>query len=59
MVIISLIIIIFLIFGFLSGFKRGFTYQLVKMTGIVLVLILSFLFKDRLGLLLFEKFPII
>lgn len=59
MVIISLIIIIFLIFGFLLGFKRGFTYQLVKMTGIVLVLILSFLFKDSLGLWLFEKFPII
>lgn len=56
--IVSLIIIILLIFGFLLGFKRGFTYQLIKMIGIFAVLFLSIIFKDELGLFLLNNFDI-
>lgn len=57
--IISLIIIILLIFGFLLGFKRGFTYQLIKMIGIFVVLFLSIILKDELGLFLLNNFDIL
>ena len=35
-------------FGIIIGAKRGFTYQLIKMLGIFLVLTLSFLLKNKL-----------
>lgn len=57
--IVSLIIIILLIFGFLLGFKRGFTYQLIKMLGVFIVLFLSIILKDELGLFLLNSFDVL
>ena len=44
--IISIVILILLGFGVLLGIKRGFTYQLIKMIGIFLILILAYLLQD-------------
>ena len=57
--IISIVIIILLIFGIIIGAKRGFTYQLIKMLGIFLVLTLSFLLKNKLALLFLNHFNFI
>ena len=56
---IDLIIIIILSFGFLIGFKRGFTRQLVSILGIFGILILSYFFKRPVALFLANHFPII
>lgn len=56
---IDLILIIILVFGFLIGFKRGFTRQLVSLLGIFGILIISYLFKRPLSIFLANKFPII
>ena len=55
---INVIILLLLLLGTIIGFKRGFSYQLVKMVGIFLILILSFIFKNKLGIFLLHKFPI-
>lgn len=57
--IISIVIIILLIFGIIIGAKRGFTYQLIKMLGVFLVLFLSLLLKNKLALLFLYKFDFI
>lgn len=57
--IISIVIIILLIFGIIIGAKRGFTYQLIKMLGIFLVLFLSLLLKNKLALFLLNHFDFI
>ena len=57
--IISIVIIILLMFGIIIGAKRGFTYQLIKMLGIFLVLTLSFLLKNKLALLFLNHFNFI
>ena len=56
--VVSLVIVILLIFGFLLGFKRGFTYQLIKMLGVFIVLFLSITLKDELGLFLLNNFDV-
>lgn len=38
-------IVIILLFGALIGFKRGFTNELVRTLGFILVIILAFLLK--------------
>lgn len=55
--IIDIGIVIFLIFGFLIGFKRGFTKELVKALGFILVLVLSYIFKNPLSVILYEHLP--
>ena len=57
--IISIVIIILLMFGIIIGAKRGFTYQLIKMLGIFLVLTLSFLLKNKLSLFFLNHFNFI
>ena len=44
--ILSLIILIFIAMGVIIGAKRGFTYQLIKMIGTILIIIIAYLFKD-------------
>ena len=56
--VVSFVIVILLIFGFLLGFKRGFTYQLIKMLGVFIVLFLSITLKDELGLFLLNNFDV-
>lgn len=55
--IVDAIIIIFLVVGFVSGFKRGVVKQGVVTFGTILVVILSFLFKNPLSMVLYKHFP--
>ena len=55
--IVDIIILIFLAFGFLLGFKRGFTRQLVSLVGIFAIIILSFLFKNPVSVFLYNNLP--
>ena len=57
--IISIVILILLSFGVLLGIKRGFTYQLIKMVGIFLILILSYLLKDLIAEIFIKYFDFI
>ena len=50
-------IIFILIFGFLLGFKRGFTEQLVKGLGFIAIVILAFFLKNPLSVILYENLP--
>lgn len=54
---VDIIIIILLCFGFLIGFKRGFTRQLVSLLGIILMVVLSYVFKDPLAVFMYNHFP--
>lgn len=53
----DMIIVLVLIFGFLIGFKRGFTRELVSLVGIVLITILAFIFKNPISVLLYKNLP--
>lgn len=55
--IVDIIILIFLGFGILLGFKRGFTRQLVSLIGIFAILILSFLLKNPISVFLYNNLP--
>jgi len=55
--IVDAIIIIFLVVGFVSGFKRGVVKQSVITFGTILVVILAFLFKNPLSMVLYKHFP--
>lgn len=55
--IVDAIIIIFLVVGFVSGFKRGVVKQGVITFGTILVVILAFLFKNPLSMILYKHFP--
>ena len=55
--IIDIVILIFLGFGALLGFKRGFTRQLVSLVGIFVIIILSFLLKNPISVFLYNNLP--
>jgi len=55
--IVDVIILIFLGFGALIGFKRGFTKQLLSSVGLILVVILAFTFKNPVSVFLYENLP--
>ena len=55
--IIDIIIVIFLLIGFVTGFKRGFVKQGVITAGTFLVVILAFIFKNPLSIVLYEHCP--
>lgn len=57
MLILDICILIFLGLGFLIGFKRGFTREIVSLVGFTLVLFLSFIFKNPISVLLYKTFP--
>lgn len=57
MSIVDIIILIFLGFGALLGFKRGFTRQLVSLVGIFAIIILSFLLKNPISVFLYTNLP--
>lgn len=56
---VDICIIIFLLFGFFIGFKNGFTKQLVSTVGFILVVILSYLFKNVVSSLFYTYLPFI
>ena len=51
------IIILLLILGFVSGFKRGVVKQGVLTFGTILVVVLAFLFKNPLSMVLYKHCP--
>ena len=57
--IIDIVILIFLAFGALIGFKRGFTRELVSLLGIFVILILSFILKNPVSVFFYNNFPFI
>lgn len=57
MSIVDVIIILFLFMGAIIGFKKGIIKSIVSLVGMILVVILSFTFKDYLSVLLYTYFP--
>lgn len=55
--VVDIVILIFLAFGALLGFKRGFTRQLVSLVGIFVIIVLSFLFKNPVSVFLYNNLP--
>jgi len=55
--VLDIVILIFLLFGALIGFKNGFTKSLVSMLGSFIVLILAFILKVPVANLLMSIFP--
>ena len=57
MSIVDLIIIIFILFGAVLGFKRGFTKSLVSALGFIATIVLAFLLKNPVSVMLYENLP--
>ena len=55
--VIDIVIIIVLAFGFILGFMRGFTKELVNFLGLFAVLVLSFIFKNPVSVFLYKHLP--
>lgn len=53
----DIIILIIIAFGFLVGFKRGLTRQLVSSIGFFAVVILAFILKNPVSVFLYEHLP--
>ena len=54
---VDIIILIFLAFGAILGFKRGFTRQLVSLVGMFAIVILAFIFKNPVSVILYNNLP--
>lgn len=54
---IDFFIIIILIFGAIIGFKRGIIKSVVSLIGTILIILLSFYFKNPIAALMYEKLP--
>lgn len=50
-------IIIFILFGAVIGFKRGFTKELVETIGFIVIVILAYFLKNPLSVLMYEYLP--
>lgn len=55
--IVDIIIIIFILFGFLIGWKNGFTKQLVTTIGFILAVILAYILKNPVASFFYRVFP--
>ena len=55
--VIDIVILIFLAFGALIGFKRGFTKQLVSLVGIFAIIVLSFFLKNPVSVFFYNNLP--
>lgn len=55
--VLDIVIIIFILFGAVLGFKRGFTKELVEAVGFVVVLIVAYFLKNPLSVLMYEHLP--
>ncbi len=55
--IVDLIIIIFILFGAILGFKRGFTKSLVSALGFIATVVLAFFLKNPVSVMLYENLP--
>ena len=57
--VVDIVILIFLAFGAVLGFKRGFTHQLVSLVGIFAIIVLSYLLKNPVSVFLYNNLPFI
>ena len=57
MSIIDILIIAIIVVAAIIGFKRGFIYSVVAFVGTILVVVLSFIFKNYVSILLYENLP--
>ena len=55
--ILDIIIIIFILFGAVLGFKRGFTKEVVEALGFVVVVIIAYFLKNPLSVIMYEYLP--
>lgn len=55
--IVDIIIVLLLISGFITGYKKGLIKQAVSTIGIIVAVILAFLLKNNLSIILYEKCP--
>lgn len=54
---VDIIVIIFLLYGVIIGFRRGFTRQLIYFLGTVSVVIFAFVLKNPLSVFLYSHLP--
>lgn len=57
MSIIDILIIAIIIIAAIVGFKRGFVHSIVAFVGTILIVVLSFMFKNYVSILLYENLP--
>ncbi len=50
-------IIIFILFGALTGFKRGFTKEVIKTLGFIAIVVLAYFLKNPLSIFFYEHLP--
>ena len=55
--ILDIIIIIFILFGAVLGFKRGFTKEVVEALGFIVVVIIAYFLKNPLSVIMYEYLP--
>ena len=55
--VVDIIILIFLCFGLIIGWKNGFTKQLVSAIGFIIAIILSYFLKDIVASMFFKYMP--
>ncbi len=55
--IVDIIIILFILFWGVIGFKRGFIKQTTMFIGLILILVLSFVLKNSVAIYMYEKLP--
>lgn len=55
--IVDLIIIIFLLLGFVGGYEKGLIKQGVSTIGNIVIVVLAFLLKNNLSIILYKKLP--
>ena len=54
MLLVDILILVFLVFFFLIGFRRGVLTELISLVGIIVIIILSFLFKNPISVFLYK-----
>ena len=57
MLFVDIVIVLFLAFGFLVGFRRGLTREVVSLLGIILITVFSFLFKNPISVFFYKNLP--
>jgi len=55
--ILDALIIVFLILGIMTGFRRGFIKQVVLLIGLIVILVLSFYLKNPVATFLYKHLP--
>ena len=53
----DVVILVFILFGGVIGYKRGVIRELVKALGLFLIIFVSFLLKNPLSVILYENLP--